>query len=300
MTPSRPTRTERICEWHATNLVGRLLVAYLRAFDHPGKLRLIRKIFSVCYRNGFPLVSGRGARMLVDAGDFIGWALLKEGAYEPKTLERAALILRDGGTLVDIGANVGLFTVFLGVLPHVECISIEPHPGNFCRLQDNVRSSSLSRCRLFHVALTTKAALLELEAINAANTGTVRVHSNDQFATNNCITVAAISLDELMQYSRAIEITLLKIDVEGYELPVLDGLDWFGQHRPQHVLIEFSDYGARFSGKGREDLLSFFSAKGYVGYSVEGLPLAASDDPAEHNAWFRDARTTEKFAHTPM
>lgn len=189
---------------------------------------------------------------------------------------------------------------FPGVLPEVQCISIEPHPGNFCRLQGNVRSSSLSRCRLFHVALATKAALLELEAINTANTGTVRVHSNDQFATGHRITVAAISLDELMQYSRAIEITLLKIDVEGYELPVLDGLDWFGQHRPQHVLIEFSGYEARFSGKGREDLLSFFAAKGYVGYSVEGLPLAASDDPAEHNAWFRDARNTEKYAQTAM
>ena len=275
-------------QWNATSSLTRTFLRYLRSYDHPGKLRLVRNFLSFFYRQGFVLKAGNGALIQVDEKDFIGWALLKDGAYEPQTLSRAATLLKDGGVFVDVGANVGLFTTFLGVLPAVHCLSIEPDPANFIRLRRNVLLCGLVNCKLINAAIGSSARLLDLEEINSKNTGTVRVQSNDTLSSGNCITVSAISFDDLFAHAGVDGIVLLKIDIEGYELPALNGLDWHGKYRPQHVLIEFSDYGDRFSGTGRADILKFFTDMNYSGYSVAGESLLVGDDPIEHNAWFID------------
>jgi hypothetical protein len=78
------------------------------------------------------------------------------------------------------------------------------------------------------------------------------------------------------------------MDVEGFELDALGGLDWNGRYRPQNVIIEYSDYGARFTGGGKESLLKFFRERGYSGSDVDGQPLGHGISPVEDNAWFRD------------
>ncbi len=83
----------------------------------------------------------------------------------------------------------------------------------------------------------------------------------------------------------------MKIDVEGYELPILEGLDWQGSLRPRNVIIEFTDYSARAMGNGRKSVLEFFTARGYEGFTVDGKPLSLEQNTLEDNAWFRDIKS---------
>jgi len=78
------------------------------------------------------------------------------------------------------------------------------------------------------------------------------------------------------------------IDVEGYELPILEGIDWQSSLRPQNVIIEFTDYSSRFMGSGRKTLLEFFTAQGYEAFTVNCKPLSLEQNLLEDNAWFRD------------
>jgi FkbM family methyltransferase len=47
----------------------------------------------------------------------------------------------DGGTYLDIGANIGLTTIPIAQLPDVQCIAFEPAPENFRNVQANVRAN---------------------------------------------------------------------------------------------------------------------------------------------------------------
>ena len=253
------------------------------------KGRLVRALGRAAYGSAVPVATAAGARMTVDPSDYIGWELLCGGAYEPRTLGLAARLLDGGGTFVDAGANIGLFTTLLGRLPGVRGVSVEPHPGNFARLEANVRRSGLANVRLCHVALDAATGLVDLEEFHPRNAGTIRVVAENDSSGLARTTVAAVRLDTLLHHADMERVTVLKVDVEGYELPVLSGMDWKGPLRPKHVLVEFMDYGGRFGG-GREALRAFFEARGYVGRSVTGEPLPESDRPVEDNAWFASVR----------
>ena len=187
-----------------------------------------------------------------------------------------------------MGANAGLFTVYLGVLVQVKCLSIEPAPQTFALLRRNCSLNPSLAVSLSHLAVSREAELLELEEINATNSGTVRVHSPDAHATGPRFTVSAVPLEYLLSHFGITSVTLLKIDVEGFELSVLRGVDWNGPRRPKNVIVEFTDYTSRFDGNGRSSLLQFFSERGYTGKTVLGQPLSSVDQAIEDNAWFSD------------
>jgi FkbM family methyltransferase len=192
---------------------------------------------------------------------------------------------------VDAGANHGLYTCTLGVLPGVTCIAIEPDAGNFLELQTNMALNPAVKAKLANVCVARERALLELEDIDPANSGKIRVVVDK--APNGCPrhTVAAVSLQELLTDAAVSQVTLLKVDVEGYELPVLEGLDWNSNLRPEHILIEYSDYVARAGGdQGKESLIRFFEQRGYQGFTIRGEPLGTAECVPESNAWFKDAR----------
>ena len=102
-----------------------------------------------------------------------------------------------------------------------------------------------------------------------------------------------LPLNDLVTHAKIKSISLIKIDVEGYELPILKSFDWSGSIRPQHIIAEFTDYSARAEGNGRLSLLEFFKSHDYLVYSIEGEPvqdLVNLPDLPEDNIWFKDNR----------
>lgn len=172
-------------------------------------------------------------------------------------------------------------------MPGVSCLSIEPSPLTFAKLRRNLGLNPSVHAKLFHLALSSRPELLEIDEISASNSGTTRVHSDDAYASGSeRYTIAACTLEEVLAHHDTDKISLLKVDVEGFEFSVLEGLDWSGRHRPRHVLIEFTDYTERFGNGGRRALTDFFADRGYVPRTVDGEPLLPDGMPPEDNAWF--------------
>jgi len=276
--------------WRGGDGASRALLFYLRGTDHPAKLRLIRTITSVAFPKGVKVVNSLGACLRVQPDDFISKNILWDGQYEGESLALGARLLQSGGHFVDVGANQGLYTCSLGVLPGVECVAIEPHAKNVVALQKNMALNPGMRARLFNVCLDRNRALVELEDGNPSNSGMVRVALNDRRPGSSFHTVAAVSLEELLDYAKVGSITLLKMDVEGYEQRVLDGFQWDSARRPANILIEYSDYVSRDTNRGKEGLLQFFETNDYEGLTIRGEPLASAESIPESNAWFRDRR----------
>lgn len=142
--------------------------------------------------------------------------------YEREMLEHARSTDLQG-TVIDVGANIGNHTVFFGMFTSVEqVIAVEPHQPAAEYLRDNIAVNHLgSKVTQLACALGTTNGTVGLKPGPARNMGHTKVTSGDD--------IELARLDDIATS----DVSLLKIDVEGYELEVLTGgIELLGDQRP--------------------------------------------------------------------
>jgi FkbM family methyltransferase len=122
---------------------------------------------------------------------------------------------------VDIGANVGLFSLFTAARANRNaCIlAIEPEPGNRARLAFNLASNPGLPIRSVPVALGAEEGELALE-IDSRDRGGTRTHAL-KASTTDVLKVPSTTLLHLLQEQGIVAVDALKIDIEGNEAEVL-------------------------------------------------------------------------------
>ena len=139
--------------------------------------------------------------------------------------ERRAILRRFvpvGGTFIDVGANVGLYTCSLAahVGPGGRVLAFEPLPINARALRSNVALNRLTNVSVYEMALSRRAEELELFA-PAGHPGTrSNATSRERDKSISLGPVHAAALDDIFECPR---LDGLKLDVEGHELEVLAG-----------------------------------------------------------------------------
>jgi FkbM family methyltransferase len=127
-------------------------------------------------------------------------------------------VLREGHLFVDVGANVGTYTVLAGAAAGARCISIEPVPSTFIDLRRNIQLNGLgSLCEVHNIAAAGKDGTL-LFTNNEGATNHVVISNGVPRA--DTISVPVGTLDGIVGER---EPTILKIDAEGFETEVLAG-----------------------------------------------------------------------------
>ena len=81
---------------------------------------------------------------------------------------------------------------------------------------------------------------------------------------------------------------LVKIDVEGFEVQALSGLDFEGLFRPRHILMEFEPRFSACTWRSTDEMQAFFASRGYEALTVHGRSLRDGDALPESNVWLRD------------
>lgn len=167
---------------------------------------------------------------------------------EPGTIEWLRKQAMPGRVFLDIGANVGIYSIFaghhLGEGGHV--YSFEPHLRNAVALMDNVIANGLSdRISVLALALSRESAVIDF---HYREWGTGSSHS--QLQTGDPITLeatpvakelkAATSIDTLIANKSIRSPDFIKIDVDGIELAILEGATGLlrGPARPGSVQVE--------------------------------------------------------------
>ncbi len=155
-------------------------------------------------------------------------AYAKHGVWAPAMVsELRAAFGGDGGTFLDVGANIGLVTLAIASDSSIDCFAFEPEPRTYEYLRHNVDVNHCVNVRCFRSALWDSPGRLEFE-LASGNLGDHRVrgHGSDEKygeSSRPCITVDASPLDGLVNVATLRRPIVAKIDTQGAETHVIAG-----------------------------------------------------------------------------
>ena len=209
--------------------------------------------------------------MEVHSKDLIQRTLIVDGIWEPKNTEIFQKIINPGWTIYDVGANVGYFTLLFAKCagPRGRIIAFEPAKNNFEALTRNIElNPSLSdTIKTEPIALSNKTGRVLLVLDDKGNVGSTRCLERRPETSDESDGHWAQSLpaDEYRRDIRGGRIDLIKIDVEGHELKVLEGmLGTLGSAFPPILAIEVRKDTLAGAGVSPEGLYNFTSSTGYT------------------------------------
>ncbi len=174
--------------------------------------------------------------------------------------------VQPGMTAIDIGANIGATTLNLAkkVGSHGKVFSFEPSPYNFSQASINISLNNFSNIVLINQGLGNKKTTANLYNVNTNNRGMQRLLKDS--AENNLYDKTEVEIDTLdtsMQKYNVTNPSIIKIDVEGYELNVLKGgIETIKKYKPA-LFIELDDNNLKEQGSNAGDLIQFLLALEY-------------------------------------
>ena len=203
-------------------------------------------------RRPFVLRDRRGLQYILYPGENAQAYLASRGNYEVAETLFCERALRSGDVAVDVGANIGLYTLlFSRLVGPAGCVhAFEPAPDNARRLRVNLLLNEAENVELRESAVFSRGGTVTLNLFDPRlgpwhSLG--RPELPDPFERGKTITpidaieVEAVTLDEYASVARLDRITLLKIDVEGAEPDVLSGAAELLQRRAiEAILFEVS------------------------------------------------------------
>ena len=143
---------------------------------------------------------------------------------------------RKDDTIVDIGANIGCFTLAAASkTPNGKIISIEPFPANIELLKTNIKLNRLYNVHIVTAAITDKVGQIELHI--GHDTG---MHSLKFDTGRGAICVKGMRLEDIFTEYKIEWCNFLKIDCEGAEFDFLPTLPSHVWERIERIVMEFS------------------------------------------------------------
>lgn len=160
----------------------------------------------------------------------VGECYTSKGFYSPK----------DGDVVIDVGANIGVFAMYLQTLARVQVYSFEPAPSTREMLERNVANNNLSsQIRVVPVAIGKEAGTLSLRC--SPNFGHSSFYEGDHLKDAVEVSVPVATLPSQFSSLGISHVDLLKIDIEGAEVALLEGMTPEAWKMVQRVTIETHD-----------------------------------------------------------
>ncbi len=173
-----------------------------------------------------------GSQLLVSMADIEGKMLATSGIWEPQTLALMTATLVSGDIFVDLGANLGFFSLFATgrVGPTGRVYAVEPAPETYGLLLENVRRNGVSNIITKEVAAGAapgEAVLYDVRGEILRGAASIKRRAGEVPAESQWspTPVRVEPLTDIVEASDLPRLRLIKIDVEGAEADVLAGLE---------------------------------------------------------------------------
>ena len=201
-----------------------------------------------------------------DLNDFIQRSIFFAGYIEYRETRFVQRALRAGDCFVDVGANIGWFTLLAASLvgPTGRVVSFEPASVIREQLAKNVSLNSLPQVTIEPFGLSDVNGFAELVAGPPGNRGHTSFLPDHDALGRDRETVPIIRFNEYCKDHALDHVRLMKVDVEGYEQLVLRGMgDMLRPELVESLLIEIDDQRLRRLGSSSFDVLSYIASRGY-------------------------------------
>jgi FkbM family methyltransferase len=202
----------------------------------------------------------QGHRMFLDAADSL--SLSVNGAYEPFETELLHSLVKPGDTVLDIGANIGYYTLILARLvgERGKVYAFEPDPTNYELLKRNIALNGYKNVVPVMKATSNKNGTLRLYLCRD-NKAMHRVY--DSQYCDGFIEIEAIRLDDYFA-GREEKIDFIKIDIEGAEYAALEGMaTLLGKSRRAILVTEYTPIAIKEFGIEPQEYLRLLMDFGF-------------------------------------
>lgn len=267
-----------------TGVGAKIVRWYCRGRHYRGKIHVARWLGRML----LPVEGGKytladGTRMLLHPRDWIEYRLLQRGDYEPLTLDFLRMNLKPGQTAVLAGVNIGLHVIVASraVGPTGRVIGVEPQPASVLRARQNILLNDLpDNVLLVSGGLGSQRCILPMAPAPSHNSGMASFVDSTEERCRLQIDVRPLA--ELLGQlgMRRPDLTLL--DVEGFELEVLRGID--RETAPKLMIVETKGKHLEKAGASEQALFDRLKELGYQSFhDLHGEAASVGSDLAEFN-----------------
>lgn len=227
--------------------------------------------------------------LVVEKGMFAATGNIYTGLVEFNDMSFVLHSLRPGDTFVDVGANIGTYTILAAKNAGAHVISFEPIPSTFEKLRRNVTANEVNEIvDLRRYGVSDQAGTLHFtNSIDAMN------HVLRDHEVANRTDVAEVPTDALDELLKGHQPALMKIDVEGFEWPVLTGAgSVLASPSLKALIIELNGTGSHF-GYDENKIHELLLSHGFVPYSYEPFSRQLKVEPGyyghDNTIYIKDA-----------
>lgn len=212
-----------------------------------------------------------GAKIAGTTRDIIQQYIYYFGVWEPNLTRWIQRRLRSGDTFIDVGANIGYFSLLASRLVGESgtVVAIEASPRTFSALQGNLTRNDARTVRAVNVAVSEHSGMAKVFYGHECNIGLTTILETPDFECE--CEVESAPLSSILRPDEVQNARVIKIDVEGAEWAVVAGMELIlNSGRPDlEVVVEVNPESIARQGKCPEDLLEVFTRAGFHPFAIE-------------------------------
>jgi FkbM family methyltransferase len=241
-------------------LIRKVLRLFLQFYPREhGKYTILQKLYFPYLaptENEIEFVTmRRGFRMKLQPKELLQAHLYLFGTYELPVTNFLQHFLKTGDTVIDVGANIGYMTLFCSwcVGSSGKVYSFEPEQRNYEILQEHLHLNNVSNVTPLQYAATHKATELRLY-LALGNDGAHSTFYNPDTLTQEFETIQGVPLDSLLDTFHLQSLQVVKIDVEGAEYEVIQGMAKLLTHFRPVLIVELNNEAQRGRGLSASEI----------------------------------------------
>lgn len=241
----------------------RVLIGVVRGAPYGSRLtKLIPNPHQYAPRT-FRRVERGGIEWDLDISCMMQWPIYWGLAEDAR--ERLYSLIHRDDTVFDVGANIGETTLNFARLvgPGGQVYSFEPDPYNYERAGNNISLNDFSNITLAQVGIAEEEKEVRLFKVDPHNLGMNRILPEESSSGFDSALIRCRTLDSVVQEEHVSRVSLIKMDIEGYEMNALRGArDTLERFSPV-LFIEVGDSKLRENGSSAAELIRFLLEMGY-------------------------------------
>ena len=226
-------------------------------------LKLLKGIVFYMLKSDYVEVEGH--KLFLDSRNSMGLTIFKN--HEPHETSLVKKKVKKGDVVLDIGANIGYFTLIFAKLVGEEgkVFSFEPDPTNFALLKKNIKINGYKNIIPIQKAVSNKTSKIKLH-LSKSNYANHTIY--DKKHNHKSIDVNVIKLDDYFNTYKG-KIDFVKIDTEGVEEKVIKGMpNILNKNKNLKILSEFWVHGMDQAGIKPENFLKSLIKHNFEMYKV--------------------------------